>query len=252
MAEYVFGAGQLYATPLPTIAVPNPAPRRFGVTQDASLDISSDVKELYGAKQFALDVRSGKFKITCSAKFAQINMRQLNDLLLGGTSVPGQVIAVDSELHSIPAVSTYTATASMIMTGNTFEADQGVAYAATSVLLTQVAGTPTQGQYSVSDVGVYTFAAADASAQVVISYTYTSSTLGYTSAMPNRFMGTTVYFQTFLTLPANGEQLNCRLWKCMSSKLTMATKIDDYMIPEFSIMAMDPGTGFPITFYSSE
>lgn len=49
--------------------------------------------------------------------------------------------------------------------------DQGVAYALTGAALTLVASTPAEGQYSVS-AGVYTFAAADASAALLVSYGY--------------------------------------------------------------------------------
>ena len=46
-------------------------------------------------------------------------------------------------------------------------------YASTGVQLTPVGSGPTVGQYSVS-AGVYTFAAADASAALLISFLYTT------------------------------------------------------------------------------
>jgi hypothetical protein len=256
MAEYVFGAGQLYGTPLASASNPNPSPRRFGVTQDASLDISSDTKELYGSKQFPVDVRSGKFKITCSAKFAQIDVRQFNELFLGGTTTAGSIQFAIDELQTVPAATAYTVTASFAgAAGISFDQDKGVAYVSSGLSLQQVPSTATVmvGQYQVSATGVYTFSAPDAGQQILISYSYASApAAGFTVRMPNRQMGSTVYFQIDLTAPANGEQLNCRLYKCMSSKLTLGTKIDDYMIPEMSIMAMDPGSGFPLAFYANE
>ena len=50
-----------------------------------------------------------------------------------------------------------------------FASDQGVTYAATGVALTPVTGTPAQGQYAQAN-GIYTFAAADEAAAVLISY----------------------------------------------------------------------------------
>ena len=50
--------------------------------------------------------------------------------------------------------------------------DDGVTYA-NGTALTKVAMSPTAGQYSVSSTGVYTFAAADTTAAVLISYSYT-------------------------------------------------------------------------------
>jgi hypothetical protein len=47
----------------------------FGVLQDVSVDISGDIKELYGQNQFAEAVARGKAKISCKAKFGRINGR---------------------------------------------------------------------------------------------------------------------------------------------------------------------------------
>ena len=58
----------------------NPTPMKFGTLQDVSLDISGDVKQLYGQKQFPEAVARGKCKITGKSKFAAINGKMLNDL----------------------------------------------------------------------------------------------------------------------------------------------------------------------------
>jgi hypothetical protein len=44
--------------------------------------------------------------------------------------------------------------------------------------MTRVTGTPTAGQYKVDDEGVYTFAAADTAAEVVISFGYAPYDIG--------------------------------------------------------------------------
>jgi hypothetical protein len=54
-----------------------------------------------------------------------------------------------------------------------FAADGGVVYATTGTPLTKIAsGTPTIGQYKVDALGVYTFAAADQGAAVLLAYSF--------------------------------------------------------------------------------
>ena len=55
--------------------------------------------------------------------------------------------------------------------------DCGVTYAATGAALTRVASAPGAGQYSVSAIGVYTFAAADNGTDVSISYGFVPADL---------------------------------------------------------------------------
>ena len=50
--------------------------------------------------------------------------------------------------------------------------DVGVTYATTGAALVQVASAPAQGQYSVAAGGVYTFSAADAFQNVIVSFGY--------------------------------------------------------------------------------
>ncbi len=74
---------------------------------------------------------------------------------------------VSGEAATVPAASgPYTVTAQAPY--GPWASDQGVTYAS-GAALTPVAANPVQGQYSVA-AGVYTFAAADAAAGVLISY----------------------------------------------------------------------------------
>ena len=72
------------------------------------------------------------------------------------------------EGDTIPSTGPYTVT---VLNQATFLADEGVVYAATNQPFTQVSSGPTVGQYSVSG-GVYTFAAADAGADIDITYSF--------------------------------------------------------------------------------
>ena len=56
MAQYLFGAGKIFATPLQDVhgnPITNGTPVEVGVLQSTSVDISYDLKELYGRGQFA-------------------------------------------------------------------------------------------------------------------------------------------------------------------------------------------------------
>lgn len=74
-----------------------------------------------------------------------------------------------SSAQTVPAASAYTIT---VPNGAWFSQDKGVTYA-NGTKMVAVASNPAAGQYSVAATGTYTFAAADASASVIINYTYT-------------------------------------------------------------------------------
>lgn len=80
---------------------------------------------------------------------------------------------VTGEAWSVPASSPYQVTTSQPY--GAWAADSGVTYA-NGTALTLVAGPPSVGQYSVA-LGVYTFAAADEGAAVLISYGYVPADL---------------------------------------------------------------------------
>src|SRR5208282_1058042 len=117
----------------------------------------------------------------------------------------------------------------------TFIADQGVVYASSSLPLKQVASSPTLGQYSVSG-GVYTFSSADAGASVLISYTYTAATTGESIAVSSQLIGPSIVFSAnlFASDPTTGKQFSVWLYNCVSDTLGFGTKLEDFMMPDFS------------------
>lgn len=251
MAQYSFGSGILHAKPLTDsngLAIATPTPLEFGVLQDVSVDISFDIKELYGRQQFAVDMARGKGKITSKAKAARINGGLMNSLMFGQTVTTGTAKAVSATVapQTIPANSPYTLTITPPNTG-VYISDLGVtdiygtAYA-------RVASTPSTGQYSVDEsTGVYTFAAADASKTVFINYRYSATIAGSkSSTVINKNMGDAPTFEITLFTQYKGKFLSLHLYNCMSSKLGLATKQDDYLIPEFefSSFADDQGRVF--------
>lgn len=125
--------------------------------------------------------------------------------------------------------------------GANFKEDLGVEYALTGAPLTLVASAPTQGQYTVSAAGLYTFAAADSGNQVVLAYSY-SIAGGLTLSIPSVVQQEAPYFEVVLFNPQDtGYQK--KFFKCGASKLNQQFKQGDIMIPELDISVLDPGTG---------
>jgi hypothetical protein len=236
--QFGFGAGVLYAV---RTDVANQGPIRFGAFQDLALDFNGEVKELFGQNQFALDVARGKVKIEGKAKYAQISAAIANAVFFGGTVTTGQTITQYGEADTIPAVSVYSIT---VTHQSTFVADLGVYDASTGTPFIKVPSAPAIGQYSETG-GVYTFAAADAGKAVLIDYTYTAAT-GFTMSSSNPLMGNTPRFSCTFTQNYGGNTTTILMPNCVGTKLTMPTKVDDYVIQEFDFQAF-AGAGAPVT-----
>lgn len=239
--QAVFGAGLLWGTPTMDAlgnAITNGTPVLFGTLQDVSVDISYDMKELHGSDgAFAKFVGRGKGKIDCNATFGTIKGAVFSSLFFGQSSSSGLVsVSYDTVGALIPATP-FTITPTPPASG-TFQTDLGVINKVTGLALTKVASGPATGQYSVS-AGVYTFAAADTGNLVLINYSYTAtSTTGAThSTVSNLPMGYAPTFSAELYTPYQDKSMVLTLNNCIASKLSMATKLDDFMMPQFSFSA---------------
>jgi hypothetical protein len=253
MAQFTFGSGVLWGTPLTDATgatISNPTPIQFGTLQDCSVDISGDVKELYGQNQFAVAVGRGKAKIAGKAKFAQINGTLFNSLFFGQTVTSGILSDYYDTTGSAIPLTPFTITPTPPSTG-TWTVDLGVRNAG-GLPMTRVASAPTTGQYSVS-AGVYTFAAADTGLTVFINYQYTAtSTTAVKSTVQNVLMGYAPTFRADLFMPYSGKSLILTLPSCISTKLTFATKLDDFQISELDFSAFADASGNTLTWASSD
>jgi hypothetical protein len=241
---YSFGAGSLFGTPLTDAsgaAITNGTPVQFGTLQDISLDVSFDVKELYGSLQFPVAVGRGKGKITGKAKQAQINGSMWNELFFGQTLNSGGISDyIDTIGAAIPATP-FTITPTYPNSG-VWSVDLGVKDA-NGIAMTKVASAPATGQYSVT-AGAYLFAAADTGLKVFISaqYTYTS-TSAVNQSVSNVIMGQAPTFQAEFYSTYGGKSIIVTLPNCIGTKLSMATKLDDFLIPEFDFSAFASANG---------
>lgn len=239
-----FGSGVLVGTALTDAygnSLSNPTPIQFGVLQDTSVDFSFDVKELYGQYQFPVAVARGKGKIQGKSKAAQLNGLTLNNIFFGQTLTTGSLgEVIDTTGTAIPTTP-YQITPTVPGSG-TWTVDLGVV-GPNGKIWQRVASAPATGQYSVA-AGVYTFAAADVGIVVKISYQYTAtSTSAKKLTVANVLMGNAPTFRADFLVQYAGEQFVCTLPNCVSTKITLATKLDDFMVPEFDFSAFADGSG---------
>lgn len=241
-----FGAGKLVAIPTNLAdgtAVANPTPVILGTMQDISVDLSVEMKTLYGSKRYPIAVGQGKGKTEIKAKYAEINGSILGQLFLGKTSVAGiKAVKFDDPLTIPVTPGPYTLTVAPPGSG-TFVADMGVVRVSTGVQLERAASSPATGQYSVSGAGVYTFAAADQGAAVLISYEYSASSGGQTFELTNETMGYTPSFAMLLQNAYDGKTMVLKFNRCVSGKLNIPLKNDDFAIYDFEAEAFANAAG---------
>ena len=259
-----FGAGIMWGTPLTDAtgaAIATPSPVLFGILQDVSIDISFDVKELYGQNQFPFAVGRGKGKISGKAKAAQVFGLLYNSLFFGQTLSSGIFNDVYNTTSKNVPTTPYQITVSsaadsstniQIPNSGTFAGDLGVFVASTGAMMTRAASAVAGVSYSLSS-NTYTFASGDSGVGMLINYTYTAtSTVAKNSTVSSLPMGYAPTFQTDLMVPYSGKQLTLSLLQCVATKLTIPTKLDDFLIPEFDFSAFANAGGQVMKWGTSE
>jgi len=240
--QNIFGAGSLWGTPLTdatgaAIAVPSPV--QFGLSQEISVDMSFDTKLLYGQNQFPAAAGRGKGKISGKVKNAQVVGAMWNSIFFGQTLTQSIATIKQDSVGILIPVTPFTITAGAtdstttikIPNTGTWATDLGVTTAG-GVPMTRVTTSPTTGQYSVA-AGAYVFATADTGLKVFINYGYTAtSTTAQKSSVSNLPMGYAPTFRADILLPFGGKSVTYTFYSCLASKLSVATKLDDFVIPE--------------------
>jgi len=235
MSEHVFGAGSMWAQRNDGSALYTPL--KFGVLQETSFEFARSIKALYGSKNLPIALGPGEIKPSGKAKKARIFMQPYAELFFGQSYTTGQSLMAEDEAGTIPDTpGPYTV---QVTNHTTFLSDLGVKWATTGLPLTKVdpAVAPTTGQYNVittagGTLGTYTFAAADKTLGVSINYEYSSAT-GKKLVITNQLIGVAPTFQCWFRGIYQSKQMTLKLFNCMSNKLSFATKLSDWMIPEF-------------------
>lgn len=242
-----FGSGKIVAVPTnasdgSVIATPNAVV--MGTLQDVTVDLSTELKTLYGSGRFPIAVGQGKGKIEIKAKYAELDAGIVGSLFLGKTPAAGIKAAVFDSAGTIPSSAAYELTVSPPNSG-AFISDLGVFRADVGAQLNRVAtgATPVTGEYKVDANGKYTFAAADAGKPVKISYEYSATTGGKIWTITNDQMGFTPSFNLLLQNDYDGKKLVCRLYRAVSGKLALPFKNDEFGIYDFDAQAFANGAG---------
>jgi hypothetical protein len=239
----VFGPGSLYVTRNDIAAQ---TPINIGYAQEFSYDESAESKELYGQNQYPLVIARGTIKASGKVKAATVSGIALNAVFNGAAFASGQLQMVQGEAATIPGTPFQVTVAGSA----TFNQDLGVRSATTGLPFAKVAAGPTTGQYSVNEAtGVYTFAAADTTLAVLITYAKTA-TGGQLLTVTNTPIGQTPTFQIDYATSLYNKPYYARFYACVSTKLTRAHKLVDFMMPEidFGFFATAAGNVYSVSY----
>lgn len=246
--NYVFGSGSLFAV---RTDVSYATPVKFGTLQDVNVEMSSETKMLYGSQQFPVAIGRGKAKITAAAKVGMFQMRPLADLFFGTAFATGEQTMALAEAHSVPASTSYTVT----VTNTTGFLDLGCYYSTTTTQLTRVSATPSMGQYSVSNAGLYTFNSGDAGSAMLFDYQYTQTMSGKSFTLANPQLGTQPVFTAVLeagyTASSGQMTADLTLYACIANKWSLPTKLDDFAVNDFAFDAFANTAGNVFTWSQS-
>jgi hypothetical protein len=201
-----------------------------------------------------VDVAPSKLSIKGKAKFARIQLNQLNNTLLGNTVTTAGGFDMASAEAKSGSATTFT-----VSHGATFVQDLGVFYHASGIQLTPTTATPSVGQYipGVAATGTYTLGAnADTTTAMDVYYSYTVTTLNQMIGT-NNFMGTGPIFQLNMSNHYTNNlgtvgTVNMKLNAVRSSKFTFPFNNVQYTIPDFEFTAFADSSGTWGTVVTSE
>lgn len=220
--QFAFGSGSMWGID----SGANPTPGKFGILQDVSVDFPFSNKPLFGSYQSPVAIGRGTAKPAWKAKFAQLTGRVLNSLFFGQNKATGSVLVAEDEAGAITAGSITTANSA------NWVDNLGVRYSATGLALVRVASAPAVGQYSVA-AGVYTFNVAENGTAVKIDYTYTASGSGEKITLANLQLGSAPSFKAVFTQSFSALRQTLVLNANVASKVSIASKLEDFVMPEF-------------------
>ena len=186
---FVFGSGVLIGTPQ------GGTPINFGLAQEVTLNVATTTKALYGQYNFPVAIGSGTRKMTGKAKLARISGQALGYLFFGVT--PSRRRDPDPVRRGGGRARRPRPTPTRRPSRRLSSPIRASSMPRAALPLKLVASAPAVGQYSVA-AGVYTFAAADAGAAVLISYTYTVPRAARASRSTRQLIGPSITFSANL------------------------------------------------------
>ena len=231
----VFGPGAIF---LQRTDIANGTPVNIGTANEFQLDQQFTKKELYGQNQFPLFIARGTAKFTAKAKAAVISGIALNSAFFGMTLAAGQQATALSARAARSRRRAYT-----VANHATFVADLGVVYAATGLPLAYVPSSARPRASTRNRPASMASTPADNGKAIFVTYTYTVAGTGQQLTLTNPMLGVTPTFQLWYYTSTNGVPLNLQLYSCVSDKLSLAFKLEDFMMPELSFSCFANAAG---------
>lgn len=216
-----------------------PTPVRFAVLQDLAFEPSFELKMLHGERSFPVAVCRGKGKMSFKCKMGNFSAPMLGQYILGKSPVTAvKLLQVDDPITIAASVTTTPPSA------GTFLTDLGIVSALTGLPFKRVASAPAVGQYSVS-TGTYTFNASDVGQAALRNYEYSIAANPGNSMynFDNDMMGLAPTFSYAGQTLYQGKRLVLNLTNCISGKMSLPQKNDDFALPDFEFEAFDNGAG---------
>lgn len=242
---YNFGVGNLYITP----STANATPVLCGVLKDVNVSTSFEQKSLYGQFQFPIDSARGQGKMSIKAKNSLINGGTIYSVLAGASPTVGSEIGVANESATVPATSPYTR---VVSNGATFKSDLGIFNVTKNKFMSRGSSVATN-TYTVNETtGTYTFDAGNSSDVLQISYSYTSTTVGYTTSLSNQLMGAGTTFSVRLFNQFKANSFGILLYAVTFSKFDMGFKQSDYTEQDLEGEAFASSTGKIVDFFTAD
>lgn len=237
--QFVFGSGLLFAQPEGFDNRAN-SPVQVGALRGVSVDMGFNPKSLHGGGHWPLAIGRGTGKVPCKADFAQFSADGFNALFFGGP-----VPTTGCTRTAVDEAQVIAGNAAMATHAASFAMDLGVtAELPSGALFTRVASAPGAQQYTCNEsTGAYGFAPGTDGNAVRLSYLYSDTSNGRQITIANRFIGHTPRFSAVLTETFNGKAMTLVLPHCVASRLTLASKQSDFMVPSFVFSAAADDSG---------
>jgi hypothetical protein len=242
----VFGPGVVIVT---RTDLANAPACNVGYAQELTVDFAGTTKNLFGQNQYPLVSARGTVKVTGKVKAAVLSGITFNNIFFGNSFTTGGDTYYINEPHT-PAGTPPVATMTHVTGGIV---DLGVTYQASGLPLQRVAaGSETTGHYSVvATTGIYTFATGDTTAMNFTYSNFASTGAGQQLNVTNQPIGYTPTFQLdyWVNLNQPGPKpFAVRLFACVASKLALAGKLEDFMMPEFDFDVFANNAGQVVNF----
>jgi hypothetical protein len=241
---FIFGTGSVILTPTydadgAIVAVPTPLMLPSCI--DFNINGKFDVKVHEGQNQYSLAAASGKRTMEVSFTNNIHNARALNLGDAEGITSGQKKVYSDATAFAIPATP-FTDTVVPPATG-VFVSDGGIFFGATGGAdagsqLTRVASAPAAGQYTVTSLGVYVYAAADVGKPVFRNYVY-SITTGKSVVVRNRTVGATAEYSAIITSGTYlGVSITYEFPRCVIKDQSMGVKNGDFTSVKYDLAVL--------------